>query len=192
MAQSKSIRLPGWLQAAVGTLLGLLLLQVLFDPIPYLEDAISVLHIRRELPRALERWKSRGVTDYRIDVRGAIPLACILDGELTVRNGLLVGVRMRANPLVPDSPLVEIDSAEWEDPFCPYNDLTVEGMFARLRRGVDGVGLFGAPLRVTFDEESGYIAEYRFGRSSRGGVFGYSVSECCTWFEFDNLQALEP
>jgi hypothetical protein len=65
-------------------------------------------------------------------------------------------------------------------------------MFERLDAGLRGVGGFGAPLIVEFDEQWGYITEYRFGRASRGGVFGYAVSECCTWFEFDDLTVFAP
>lgn len=45
---------------------------------------------------------------------------------------------------------------------------------------------------MAFDKERGYVTENRFGRCSYGGVFGYTISERCTWFELDELTALTP
>jgi hypothetical protein len=113
----------------------------------------------------------------------------MIDGELTVRAGRLSAVRMSQNPLQADSVFLPVDPSQWQRPGCSYEDLTVEAMFDLVERGLKDVGWFGAPLTVRFDEQTGFITEYRFGRSSRGGVFGYSVGECCTWFELDDLVA---
>ena len=165
---------------------------VLFDPLPLLSDMVSGVRIRWELPRALGRWESRAPSSYRIHVKGAFPMVCFVDGELTVRDGRLVGARMRANSLVPDSPLQDVGPSDWQRPGCSYEGLTVERMFERVAANLEEAGVFGVPVIVQFDEEWGFIAEYRFGRSSVGGILGPTVSECCTWFEFDNLSALAP
>jgi hypothetical protein len=177
------------LRAAVGAIVAGVLLFVLLDPVPLVEDGLSVARIRSELPAAMERWRASGIADYRISVTGSVPLACLLDGELVVEGGELAEVRMRSSPFAPDSPLVPVERADWQGPGCSFQDLTVESMFDRLATGLEGLGAFGAPLTVRFDEERGFIREYRFGRASRGGVFGYRLSECCTWFEFDDLVA---
>jgi hypothetical protein len=176
-----------FLLAAGGSLLCLLLLVILLDPLPLLSDIVNVARIRSELPRARDRWQAQKLQAYRVEVKGAIPLACLVDGELTVHEGNLAEVRMRQNPLIPESPLQTVDPSHWTRAACTYEELTVEAMFDRLERDLDKTKFFGAPLSVEFDEQLGYLTEYRFGRSSQGGIFGSRISECCTWFEFSNL-----
>jgi hypothetical protein len=65
-------------------------------------------------------------------------------------------------------------------------------MFLRLEADLQGTGLLGAPLQAQFDEQRGFITEYRFGRPSRGGLLGQDISECCIWFEFDKFTDLSP
>jgi hypothetical protein len=180
------------LRFALAAVVVVLLLIVLLDPVPLVSDIFSVARIRLELPRAVARWRSSGISSYRMHVTGAVPLACIIDGELTVEAGRLVEVLMREEPFAPDSPLQAVEPAEWRSSGCSYEDLTVESMFERLETSLAGLAMFGAPLTVRFDEERGFITEYRFGRASRGGVFGYTLSECCTWFDFDLLAASDP
>lgn len=191
MSHSRSRRLRKWLRITAALLLGLLLLQVVFDPLALISDAVSVLRIRWELPRALERWEANAPSSYQIHVKGA-SMACFVDGELSVQLGELVRVRMRTNPLVPESTLVDIDPGKWDQAFCSYEDLTIEGMFERAQRGLEGIGAFGEPLSIEFDDGWGYITSYRSGRASGGGVFAPTVSDCCTWFEFDDLVVPAP
>jgi hypothetical protein len=169
-----------------------LLAAILGDPAAVISDAVSAARIRWELPRALRQWESSGTASYTIRVRGAIPPVCILDAELTVQDGSLVEVRARENPLLTDSPMATVDRRLWDRLPCPYEELTVERVFERVEAGIDGLGILGAPLTVRFDEEMGFIQEYRFGRASRRGVLGYRVSECCTWFEFRDLVVSDP
>lgn len=191
MAQNRANR-GRTVPAIIGSLLCLVLLASLLDPLPWISDMVNSARVRWQLPRARSRWESHGLSSYRIRVKGAVPLACFIDGELTVRDGRLVEVRMRENPLVPDSPLVLVDHGNWRRQGCAYEDLTVGRMFERVERALSGVASLGTPLVVQFDEEMGFITEYRFGRSSRGGVFGYVTSECCTWFEFEGLTPSTP
>jgi hypothetical protein len=169
------------------SLLCLALITVFFNPLPLLADIISVSRIRWELPRAMERWDSQGISDYQMHVKGAVPLACILDGEFSVQDGQLVQVRLRENALVPETSLRIINPGDWDTYGCSFQDLTIEAMFDRVESNLQEVGFFGAPLTIQFDDAAGYITEYRLGRSSRGGILEPRVSECCTWFEFSNL-----
>jgi len=134
--------------AIAGSLVGLAPVVVLFDPLPLLSDVVSAARVRWELPRAVERWDSHTPLSYQIHVWGAVPMVCIVDGELSVRDGQLAGVRMRENPLVPESPLLGVDPSEWQHQGCPYEDLTVECMFERVEAGLRRVGAFGAPLAI--------------------------------------------
>jgi hypothetical protein len=192
MAHLRSSRFRKWAGLTAGILLGLLLLQVVFDPLPMIKDVANIIRIRWELPRARERWESHAPPSYQVHVKGALPMACFVDGELSVRQGQLVGVRMRANPLVPGSPLRDVDPSEWQRSLCPYEDLTVEGMFERVEADLGRLGGLAQPLDVRFDRELGFIADYRSGRASQGGILGGTVSECCTWFEFGDLTASNP
>jgi hypothetical protein len=178
--------------AIIGSLVLVVVLSVFLDPLPVAMDALNTARVRRQLPLAMERWQSHSLSNYRIHVKGSVPLTCFVDGVLTVRDSRLVAAQMRENPLVPDSPLFPVDQADWDRQGCSYEDLTVERMFERVKRELSGAGVFGVPLTVRFDEETGFITEYRFGRSSRSGVFGYGLSECCTWFEFDSFVASAP
>lgn len=191
MTRSRLSRGPILALAIGGSLLGLVFLVVLFDPLPLFSDIISVARIRWELPRATERWEAHAPSSYQIHVKGA-SMACFVDGELSVQDGELVRVRMRTNPLVPDSALVDVDPSRWDQAFCSYEGLTIEGMFERAQRGLEGIGAFGEPLSIEFDDGWGYITSYRSGRASGGGVFAPNVSDCCTWFEFDDLQVPAP
>jgi hypothetical protein len=174
------------------SLLILLLLIVLLDPLAWLTDIFSVARTRAELPRAMERWEAQGISGYQINVKGFVPLACIIDGELTVQDGHLVQVRMRENPLIPEAPLHPVDPDKWDMPGCSCHDLTVAAMFERANKLLQEIRPFGAPVVIKFDEALGYITEYRFGRSSRGGFLGYRSSECCTRFEFSDLTVVSP
>lgn len=175
-----------------GSLLCLALMIFLFDPLPLLSDIISVARVRWELPRAKQRWQAQDISSYQVDVQGAVPLLCLLDGELTVRDHQIIQVRMRENALIPTTPLHLVDPIQWDRNGCSFEDLTVENMFERVETSLEQVKFLGAPLSVKFDKELGYIAEYRFGRASRGGIFGYRLSDCCTWFEFSNLTVISP
>jgi hypothetical protein len=175
-----------------GSVLCILLLGILYDPVALVSDAAAGARIRWELPRARKRWEASAPASYQIHVKGAIPLACFVDAELTVREGKLSQVRARENPLVPSSPLVEVSQDGWAAQGCSYEDLTIQAMFMRVEAGLAGIGVLGAPLVVNFDQDRGFITEYRYGRASQGGVFGYTLSECCTWFEFDSFTESPP
>lgn len=60
--------------------------------LPLLIDVFRVARIRAELPRAIDRWESRGLSGYQVKVKGFVSQACIIDGELTIRDGHLVQI----------------------------------------------------------------------------------------------------
>ncbi len=133
MSHSRSRRLRKWLRITAALLLGLLPLQVVFDPLALISDAVSVLRIRWGLPGAMERWEAHAPSSYQIHVKGA-SMACFVDGELSVQDGELVRVRMRTNPLVPDFALVDVDPSRWIRRSAPTQDLTIEDVRARRAR----------------------------------------------------------
>jgi hypothetical protein len=185
---------PTWAWARIGAaaIFGMLAvfvsMTILFDPIPAWVDLLNVARARYELPRAAQRWQSRGGPDYQVHVKGAVPLACFVDGEVEVWKGALSRLRLRENVFVPESPLAEVDLDDGALGPCSLEWLTVQGMFERVEQELAQGGLFGVALKVRFDSDLGYVTEYRQGRGSRGGLFGYTVSEFCTWFTFESLK----
>lgn len=186
------MRRKGVLPALVGTVAAVAIMIALFNPVSLWGDLFNAARVRWELPRAMGRWRSRGGATYRLHVKGGVPLACFIDGELSVQHGQFVDVRMRQNPLIPKSPMLSVDRSGWSRQGCAYEDLTVERMFQRVQEDLARSGLFGASLRVRFDRETGYVTEYRNGRPSGGGLLEPTASECCTWFSFDGLTLSPP
>lgn len=178
---------PDRIRPLVISVVALGLLIILLDPWPTLQDAFQAARIRRELPRARELWQSHGLAGYHIAVKGGIPLACAIDGELAVEGQHLKEVWMRESSLVSTASLKLVPQPEWQGSGCPLQDLTIEGMFTRVEQDLSSMNILGAPLQVEFDDRWGFIQTYRFGRSSRGGIFGYQISECCTWFDFSDF-----
>jgi hypothetical protein len=175
-----------------GAALLLLFLVLLCYPVPLISDAASVIYLRSHLPSARDTWAASAPSAYRVHVKGAVPLACLIDAELVVHNGELTKVLARENPLLPDTPLKLVNENDWQTLGCSFEDLTIEGIFQRIDDQLRDAGLFGLPLTVKFDKQLGYITEYRFGRASQGGLFGAKKSECCTWFEYDRFVELPP
>ncbi|HET7010752.1 MAG TPA: hypothetical protein VFI11_08260 [Anaerolineales bacterium] len=188
-AKSRWRRFPLLAALALG---GMVVVQILFDPLEALGDAFSVARLRADLPRAMARWQAQDIHDYRLEIRGAAPLVCLVDGEITVSDDQLVELRLRKDILTPSSGLRPVAEADWRRSSCKYEDLTVARMFERVARQVQEAGVLGGPLRVQFDAERGFITQYRYGRSAYGGLLGPTVSECCTWFEFTNLRSIAP
>ena len=188
---------PTWAWARIGAaaIFGMLAvfvsMTILFDPIPAWVDLVNGARARCELPRAAQRWQSRGGPDYQVHVKGAVPLACFVDGEVEVRQGAVSRLRLRENVFVPESPLAEVDLDDGALGPCSLEWLTVQGMFERVEQELARDCPFGAAPKVRFDPNLGFVTEYRRGRGWRGGLFGYTVSECCTWFTFDSLTLLD-
>jgi len=95
------------------------------------------------------------------------------------------------NPLSPADPLESIPPERWNLRGCAYEDLLVPQVFRRVERDLEQLADHAYPLVVTFDEQSGYVTEYHLGRASGRGLFAPVVSECCTWFIFENLRSIE-
>jgi len=174
--------------SAVLVLMGLA--YILYDLYTVHIGVFNIARAHRELAEAVMRWESRGIHDYRISVQGFVPLNCLIDGELTVRDDQLDSVLMRENPLIEESQLVPVDRSRWESPGCPYEELTILRMFDRVRSDLSDPRNLGMDLIVRFDGRMGFITEYRQDRSNLVGGPGGMVSECCTWFEFSAFSEL--
>lgn len=165
----------------------LVLLQFLFDPLSLAGNIIQLNAIRAQLPAAKELWQSQGITDYVIDVEGSVPLTCLIDATLTVEQGELVAV-MGRNPLDKTSPLLPLEPADWDRPYCSYSQLLIPRMLERVERDLEETEFTAAALEVSFDPELGFVMEYAYDTCYRRGLLNPMVSECHTWYTFSNLR----
>jgi hypothetical protein len=162
-------------------LCALVIVQCLFDPLSWLGSIFRAEMIRRELPGARTRWHSSGITDYHLDVEGFIPLACIIDATLTVREGELAAVVSRGVP---------VEAERWDDPFCPYSQFVIPSMVEEVERWLGDIDLSMNSLEVSFDPEFGYVTHYGHRSCYRRGILNPVCSENYVWFTFTSFQPI--
>ena len=162
-------------------LCALVIVQCLFDPLSWLGSVFGAEMIRRELLGARTRWHSRGITDYRFDVEGFVPLACIIDATLTVREGKLAAVVSRGVP---------VEADRWNDPFCPYSQFVIPSMLEEIERRLGDIDLSMDSLEVSFDPELGYVTRYEHTSCYRRGVLNPFCSENHVRFTFTDFQPI--
>jgi hypothetical protein len=162
-------------------LCALVIMQCLFDPLSWLGSIFRAEVIRRELPGARTRWHSRGITGYRLDVEGSIPLACTIDATLTVHEGELAAVVSHGAP---------VETDRWDDPFCPYSRFLISSMFEEVERRLGDIDLSMDSLEVRFDPEFGYVTHYGHRSCHRRGVLNPVCSDNYVWYRFTNFQPI--
>jgi len=174
--------------AATGALIAaLVILVVLFDPLSWLRNAGAAASIRAELSAARERWRSQEITDYRIDVEGFVPLACVVNVTLSVREGELVGVEGRGMP-GHDTEGESVEPEDWDAPYCSYREMLVPEMYVRIERELDGIEWSRDTLEAEFDPQYGYVTEYRYDCCYRRGLLNPACADCDIWFSFSNFE----
>jgi hypothetical protein len=166
----------------------LLFFEILFDPLSLLWSAQVSQSLPTELTQAQAMWQSSGITNYAIDVEGFVPLACAINATLTVRGGELTGVVSYGLPGLDTGEGVAIDPAQWDALGCPYLELVVPNMFARIERDLERIDWSEDTLRVSFDAEHGYVTEYRYICCYRWGLLNPTCFDCDIWFTFSNFQ----
>jgi hypothetical protein len=173
----------------VGILIGVFVIaEVLLDPLSWLMNVNAVASIREDLAAAEERWQSRGVVGYTIEVEGFVPLVCMINATLTVREGELVAVEQRG---VPGGETLEgewLEPEYWDTPLCSYRELLISEMYARIERELDRTDWSQDRLRVSFDPEYGYVTEYRYGGCYRRGLLNPICSDSSIWYSFSNFE----
>lgn len=162
-------------------LCALVVVQCLFDPLSWLGSIFRAEMIRRELTGARTRWRSCGITDYRFDVKGFIPLAGIIDASLTVREGELAAVVSRGVP---------VEAERWDDPLRPYSQFVIPSMFEEVERWLGDTDLSMNSLELSFDPEFGYVTHYGHRSCYRRGVLNPVCSENHVWFTFTDFQPM--
>lgn len=166
IGEKKRFRLSRRLVWLAALLLLLVLIQVLFDPFSMLVTFILSRGIRAELPRAQARWETAGIDDYDLLVSGYTPLLCILMEEfIQVRNGQ-----------APEKP----NTVSWQ--YCRVPRTVPEG-FALVEEALG----WGGQVKVTFDDQYGYVTSFSYDCNSNHGLFAPVISDCTQSFHIDNF-----
>lgn len=172
----------------IGGILSLLVLvQLLFDPFTDLKHQGERLQAQMNLPAARQKWEAKNITHYRFDIRGYVPLACLFDGGIEVRDGLVIpGPRSDAGKM--DGLLSPGFSSVKDPPLCNVQGYTIPGFFNLV---ADWLAQSPSSVtKVTFDPEVGFITSFSFGSPGGKGLLSPTVSDCCGFFIIENFQVL--
>ncbi len=176
---SRFRNLPRSVRIVGATLLVVLAVQFLFDPLTYLLNIGKLTAVRAELPLAKSRWESHRILDYAIDVRVSKPPVCWLDLTLIVRKGQFSAIAQQRR------------SDNLHEPMCSYNDLTVDNMFRRVEQELRSINAGQDAITVAFDNEYGYVSQYQYAAGYRLGLLtAVSVGDCCSTYVFSNFQPI--
>lgn len=176
---------------AAGIFVGTLaVVELLFDPLSWLRNIDEVASIRVDLPIAREQWQSQEIVDYTIDVEGFVPLVCMVNATLTVREGALVAVEERGVLGGTAAGRISIEPENWDTPFCSYRELLVIEMYARIEQELNRTNWSQDKIEVRFDPEYGYVTEYKYDCCYRRGILNPACSDCSIWFSFSNFESV--
>jgi hypothetical protein len=178
-----------------GILIGsLAIVEVLFDPLSWLLQMDTADSIYADLLAAKERWQSQEVTEYTIDVEGFIPLSCMVNATLTVRDSQLVAVEDHGSLLRESADQngegIPIEPERWDAPFCSYRDLLVPEMYARVEQDLNRIDWSQDKLEVSFEAKYGYVTGYQYDCCYRQGILNTNCSDCNFWFSFSNFEPM--
>jgi hypothetical protein len=164
-------------------------IEILFDPLAWMFNVEVVQKLRREIPAAKNHWQSYGIKDYDVDVKGFVPLICIIDATLSVRNNQLVAVMIR-NPLEKAPVMEPLEPINWDVSFCSYKKLLVSEMFERVEQDLNRINVVEEALKVEFDPVYGFVKSYSFVTGYRHGIFNPVIADGNVWYEFSNFRPI--
>lgn len=171
-----------------GVLLLLVLIQALFDPLTELQHLAERLQARLDLPAASQKWKAKGITHYRFDIRGSVPLVCIFGGGIEVRDGMTTP-EPPSNEGEPGAMLFPGFSRAKDPPLCNNQNYTMPGLFKVVE---DWLAQSPASINeISFDPEYGFISSFSFGTPGGNGLLSPTISDCCGFFTIENFQVLD-
>ena len=158
-------------------------IQVLCDPLSYFLVLGEKLEVRIGLPRARAQWQAQKITHYQFDLRGYVPLLCMIGANIEVKDEVVVGIRERSDgqlSMLPSSPAgVDIPL------LCDYRNFTMSRFFDEF-----GPSSTWQITGITFDKEYGFISELKFGYAGGNGLLAPRISDCCGGFTIENFQPL--
>jgi hypothetical protein len=173
-----------------GVLIGILLVVgILFDPISIVGNFIETNKAKSELATAKQQWEANGSENYKLKIRGGVPVACLYDAILTVREGQLVGVQVKEEFFKDNSSYKALEKEKWD--FCDYEGLGVSDMLKRTEEALDKSNPFRQNPEISFDPEFGYVKYYQINYHGNGLFTRVRISDCCSWYEFSDYEPME-
>jgi hypothetical protein len=166
-------------------------MELLFDPLAWTKNVGTAAQIRAALPLARSRWQAWGIADYDLEVKGFVPLSCMLAARLKVRNHDVAAVEARQTPWDEHLPWEPVAQSQWDLPFCSYAQLTVAHLFEKVERSLAEADLSVDALEVQFDPIYGFVTSYNYRSGYRQGLLNSVFSECCVWFAFSHFQEVD-
>jgi hypothetical protein len=168
----------------------LLLVVILFDPFSFTGNVMEQRKSLNDLANAKTLWETKGITSYKIKVRGAVPLGCIYDAILTFHNDELVDVQAKKS-FDKNSEYVTVNKQRWSESPCNYAQISISQVFSDANDILKNIDLVNQRLKITFDPTYGFITRYQFSYNSYGLLTARLVWDCCAWYEFSDFHPIE-
>jgi hypothetical protein len=170
-----------------GLFLFIVLVQVLFDPFSEMLRLAERLQARQYIPTARQKWEAQGITHYRFNIRGYVPLTCMFGDGIEVKDGVVIhGEASDAGE--PDAMLHPGFAGTDDPPLCNYQNYTMPGLFRLIEEW-----LAESPASITeisFDSRYGFISSFSFGNPGGHGILNPTISDCCGGFSIENFEVL--
>ena len=170
-------------------ILGLIILQILFDPLSTLLNLSENFQARVGLPAAREKWEAQGITNYSFRLNVLLPQELPNKMRVEVRNGAVVQIY----PILLESNVLEgkpLPPTAWTSStthvfFSNYTNFTIPRLLIEVEQSLSQVS------QISIDPKYGFISSVRFGKPNDWGLLTPKVSHCCSSFEIQNFQILE-
>ena len=105
-------------------------IQLLFDPLSSLMRFSESVQARIGLPYARRKWDAQGITHYKFDIRGYVPLVCIIGGSVEVKDGVVVHTGPSTDALTRGEPDLDLGFGSTASlPLCDYRNYTIPIFF---------------------------------------------------------------
>jgi len=180
-----------WLKKRIGkkvwvALAVVIVVQVLFDPLTSLIELMEGYQAQIGLPSARQKWESQNISHYKFDIKGYVPLACIVGGSVEVKDGVVIKIGPSSTAVESDNPFLDTGFTSMEHPFlCNYKNYTIPSFFDYLSEHPNSI------TGISFDLDYGFISHYRFGSSGGHGLLSPRIYDCCGGFGISNFQMLD-
>jgi hypothetical protein len=181
MKPKKRINKTVWIALIVGVAF-----QVLFDPLSSLMHLSESVQARIGLPYARRKWEAQGITHYKFDIRGYVPLVCIVGGSVEIENGVVVHTGPSTDALTRGEP--DLDLGFWPTaslPLCDYRNYTIPIFFDMVEQYSRSI------TQISFDPKYGFISRFRLGSPGGYGLLSPRIFDCCSNFRVFNFIVLD-
>ena len=168
----------------------LLVIQILFDPLSPLVYWSKNFQARVRLSPSRHKWESQGITHYKFDIRGYVPLVCIFGGSVEVKDEEVIHTGPSSDVISQADPFLDMGFRRMENPFlCNYQNYTITKLFDEIERyKKESPSIISG---ISFDPKYGFISGFGFGSSGGKGLLSPRISDCCGGFSIRNFHVLD-